>query len=410
MASGRIVTGLDIGTTKVSTVIAEISADDRFSIIGIGDSPSYGLRGGNLVDLEATVEAIRVSVQRAETMAGVDVRGVYAGVAGDHIQSTNSRGVIAISGTENEVTHADVDRVVEAARTIALPSNREILHVLPQEFVIDDQTGIREPVGMSGVRLEAEVHMITSSSTAVRNIERAIERAGYRVDAFGAEPLASAWSVLERDERRLGVVMLDIGAGTTDVVVYFDDSVHHTAVITMGGSQITNDIAIGLRSPLDAAEEIKITRGCALGALVHQDEAIEIPGVGGRAVRTVSRHVLAAIIEPRVEEILTLARKEVEKLQGMEILAAGIVLTGGSAALDGIGEMAEQVFEMPVRIGVPLDITTMSDIAVDPRYATGIGLAQFGATQRPTRGGSANWRRESSGWRSWVKSHVRFLG
>jgi len=410
MASGRIVTGLDIASTKVSTVIAEVSAEDQFSIIGIGDSPSYGLRGGNLVDLEATVEAIRASVQRAETMAGVQVRGVYAGVAGDHIQSSNSRGVIAISGTDNEVTSADVDRVVEAARTIALPSNREILHVLPQEFIIDDQTGIREPVGMSGVRLEAEVHMITGSSTAVRNIERAIERAGYKVEAFGAEPMASAWSVLERDERRLGVVLLDIGAGTTDVVVYFDDSVHHTAVITMGGAQITNDIAIGLRTPLEAAEAIKIAKGCAMGALLGQDEQIEIPGVGGRAVRSVSRHVLAAIIEPRVEEILTLARKEVEKLQGMEILAAGIVLTGGTAALTGIGEMAEQVFEMPVRIGVPLDVTTMSDIAVDPRYATGVGLAQFGATQRPSASGSAIWRRESGGWRDWIKSHVRFLG
>ncbi len=409
MPAGRIVTGLDIGTTKVCTVIAECMADDSLSIIGIGESQSFGLRGGNLVDLEATVEAIQAAVSSAEQMAGVQVREVIAGVAGDHIRSNNSRGVIAISGRESEVTPADVQRVVEAARTIAIPSNRDILHVLPQEFIVDDQTGIRDPVGMSGVRLEAEVHMITASATAVRNIGRAISRAGLQVAALVAEPMASAWSVLERDEQRLGVVLLDIGAGTTDVVVYFDDSGHHTAVITMGGAQITNDIAIGLRTPLDAAEQIKITKGYALSALIQQDETIEIPGVGGRAIRAVSRHVLAAIIEPRVEEILSLARKEVEKLQGMEILAAGIVLTGGSATLRGIGEMAEQVFEMPVRIGVPLGVATMTDLAVDPRYATCVGLTKFGVEHRLPAGKTANWRRES-GWRDWIKSHMPFLG
>lgn len=408
MSASHIVTGLDVGTTKVAVVIAEAADDGELSILGIGEAPSFGLRGGNLVDLEATVEAIRAAVDQAEQMAGVSVRGVYAAVAGDHIRSINSRGVIAISGRESEVSHEDVHRVVEAARTVAIPSTRDILHVIPQEFIVDDQTGIRDPLGMSGVRLEAEVHIITASASAVRNIGKAIARAGCRVDGFVAEPMSSAWSVLEEDERRLGVVLLDIGAGTTDVVVYFDNSVHHTAVITMGGAQITNDIAIGLRTPLDAAEEIKISEGCAMASLVEQDEAIEIPGVGGRAARTVSRHVLAAIIEPRVEEILTLSRAEIERLQGIEILAAGIVVTGGTAALRGVAEMAEQVFEMPVRTGIPLGVGGMSDLAADPRYATCIGLARFGVSQRQGAGSSAAWRR-SNGLREWVRAHVPFL-
>ncbi len=408
MAASRIVTGLDIGTTKVCAVIAEAADPGELALIGIGRSPSFGLRGGNVVDLEATVEAVTGAIGHAEQMAGVRARSIYASIAGDHIRSINSRGVIAISGRESEVSPEDVQRVIEAARTVAIPSTRDILHVIPQEFVVDDQTGIREPVGMSGVRLEAEVHIITASATAVRNIGKAIGRAGYEVRALVAEPMASAYSVLEEDERRLGVVLLDIGAGTTDVVVYYGDSVHHTAVIPMGGSQITNDIAIGLRTPLEAAEQIKLAEGCALATLVQRDEAIEIPGVGGRAARAVSRHVLAAIIEPRVEEILTLARSEVERLQGMDILAAGIVVTGGTAMLRGVAEMAEQVFEMPARIGVPLNMGAMSDMAVDPRLATCVGLAQFGAGQRPM-GGAAAWRRDSK-VRSWLKAHVPFLG
>lgn len=409
MSGHRIVTGLDIGTTKIAALIAEPSPDGDLAVLGIGESPSYGLRGGNLVDLEATVEAIRHAVGHAERMAGVAVKGVYASVAGDHIRSTNSRGVIAISGRASEVSAEDVERVVEAARTVAIPSTRDILHVIPQEFVVDDQTGIRDPIGMSGVRLEAEVHIITASSTAVRNVGKAISRAGYRVDGLVAEPMASAWSVLEEDERRLGVILLDIGAGTTDVVVYFDDSVHHTAVITMGGAQVTNDIAIGLRTPLEAAEEIKLSQGCAMAGLVRKDEAIEIPGVGGRPARTVSRHVLAAIIEPRVEEILTHARSEVERLQGMEILAAGIVVTGGTALLRGALEMAEQVFEMPVRIGVPLGVSGMRDLAVEPRYATCAGLARYGNGQREGSSDAALWGR-GSGLREWVRAHVPFLG
>ncbi len=409
MAASQIVTGLDVGTTKVAAVIAEGLENGDLSILGVAESPSLGLRGGSLVDLEATVEAIRAAVSQVEQMAGVRGRGVFAGVAGDHIRSINSRGVIAVSGRESEVSCDDVQRVVDAARTVAIPSTRDVLHVIPQEFVVDDQTGIRDPVGMSGVRLEAEVHIITASATAVRNVAKAIDRAGYKVIGLVAEPMASAWSVLEEDERRLGVVLLDIGAGTTDVVVYFDNSVHHTAVLTMGGAQITNDIAVGLRTPLDAAEQIKLQLGCAMASLVEQDETIEIPGVGGRASRTVSRHVLAAIIEPRVEEILSVARAELEQLPGTEILAAGIVVTGGTAALRGVAEMAEQVFEMPARIGVPLGVGAMGDLAVDPRFATCVGLVRFGVTRGQGTGSAVSWGKES-GLREWLRAHVPFMG
>jgi cell division protein FtsA len=409
MASTLIITGLDIGTTKVSAVVAEVAPDGGFSILGIGESPSSGLRQGNLIHLESTIEAVRQAVGQAEKMAGTSIRSVYANIGGDHIRSINSRGVIAVSGRDSEVTQDDIQRVVEAARALAIPSNRAILHVIPQEFIVDDQTGITDPVGMSGVRLEAEVHIITASATAVRNIVKCIERAGCRVEELVAEPLASAWSVLEEDERRLGVVLLDIGAGTTDVAVYFGGSVHHTAVISMGGAQITNDIAIGLRTPLDTAEQIKIEHGCAFSGLLRSEQKIAIPGVGGRESRAVSVHVLAAIIEPRVEEILTFAREEVERLQGNEVLAAGTVVTGGSAGLRGVTELVEQVFEMPTRIGVPFGAGGVADLAAEPRCATGVGLARYGGNRYLQGGAPPRWQ-ISGRWREWVKARVPFFG
>jgi cell division protein FtsA len=408
MASAQLVTGLDVGTTKVCALIAEVTADGGLSILGVGECASSGLRRGNLVNLEATVEAVRTALGQAEQVAGTSVRGVYAGVAGDHIRSINSRGVIAISGREGEVTAEDVQRVVEAARAVAIPSSRAILHVIPQEFLVDDQSGIKDPVGMSGVRLEAEVHIITASATAVRNLVKSIERAESKVVELVASPLASAWSVLEEDERRLGVVMLDIGAGTTDVAVYFDDSVYHTAVISMGGAQITNDIAIGLRTPLDAAEQIKVRYGCALASLVGGEESLEIPGVGGRPVRTVSLQVLAAIIEPRVEEILTLARDEVARLQGADILAAGIVITGGTAGLRGIGELAERVFEMPARVGAPRGAGGIADLAGHTRHATALGLVRYGASRLQRGDGASAWHRRGR-VREWIRSRIPFL-
>jgi len=408
MPSAQLVTGLDVGTTKVCALIAEVMPDGGLSILGVGESASSGLRRGNLVHLEATVEAIRAALGQAEQVAGTSVRGVFASVAGDHIRSINSRGVIAISGRDGEVTREDLQRVVEAARAVAIPSSRAILHVIPQEFLVDDQSGIKDPVGMTGVRLEAEVHIITASSTAVRNLVKSIERAEAKVVELVAAPLASSWSVLEDDERRLGVVLLDIGAGTTDVAVYFDDSVYHTAVISMGGAQITNDIAIGLRTPLDAAEQIKIHHGCALTSLVGSDESLQIPGVGGRPARTVSLQVLAAIIEPRVEEILTLARDEVARLQGVEILAAGIVITGGTAGLRGISELAERVFEMPARVGVPRHASGVADLAQGARHATALGLVRYGASRLYRGDGTSAWHRGGR-WRDWVRAHVPFL-
>lgn len=408
MASAHIVTGLDVGTTKICALIAEATPDGGLSILGVGECSSSGLRRGNLVHLEATVEAVRTALGQAEQVAGTSVRGVYAGVAGDHIRSINSRGVIAISGREGEVTAEDLQRVVEAARAVAIPSSRAILHVIPQEFLVDDQSGIKDPVGMTGVRLEAEVHIITASATAVRNLVKSIERAESKVIEMVASPLASAWSVLEEDERRLGVVMLDIGAGTTDVAVYFDDSVYHTAVISMGGAQITNDIAIGLRTPLDAAEQIKVRYGCALASLLGSEESLEIPGVGGRPARTVSLQVLAAIIEPRVEEILTLARDEVARLQGADILAAGIVLTGGSAGLRGISELAERVFEMPARVGLPRSAGGVADLAGDARHATALGLVRYGASRLQRGEGVSAWHRGGR-VREWLRGRVPFF-
>jgi len=410
MPATRIVCGLDVGTTKVCAVVAEVTVAGELALLGVGESSSHGLRQGNMVDLEATVEAIHGAVARAEQMAGVAIRGVYAGVAGDHLRSINSRGVIAVSGRDNEVTAEDLQRVVEAARALAIPSSRAILHVIPQGFIVDDQAGIQDPVGMSGVRLEAEVHIVTSSSAAVRNLAKAVERAGYRIEELVAVPLASSWAVLEEDERRLGVVLLDIGAGTTDLAVYFDGSVQHTAVISMGGAQITNDIAIGLRTPLEMAEQIKIGQGCACTSLVAHAGAIEIPGVGGRPPRTVGLSVLAAIIEPRVEEILTLARDEIARLQGAEMLAAGVVVTGGTASLRGVAELAEQVFEMPARIGMPRDAQGVADLAGDPRYATGLGLVRYGASQLGRTNGSAGWQRAPARWRDWLRAHAPFGG
>ncbi|MCK4414314.1 MAG: cell division protein FtsA [Candidatus Eisenbacteria sp.] len=409
MSAAQIVTGLDIGTTKVCAVIAEAAASGEIALLGVGETPCAGLRQGNLVDLEATVEAVHGALSQAEQMAGTSVRGVYAGMAGDHLRSINSRGVIAVSGRDNEVTADDLQRVVEAARALAIPSSRAILHVIPQEFLVDDQAGIKDPIGMSGVRLEAEVHIITASATAVRNLAKAVERAGYRIHELVAVPLASAWSVLEEDERRLGVVLLDIGAGTTDLAVYFGGSVHHTAVISMGGAQITNDIAIGLRTPLDAAEQIKVTHGCALTRLVDNAGRLEIPGVGGRTPRMVSLPVLAAITEPRVEEILVLAREEIARLPGTDVLAAGIVITGGTARLRGIAELAEGVFEMPARIGWPQGTRGVADLADDPRYATSLGLVHYGTTQQLRVNGAVGWPKAAR-WREWIRARVPFLG
>jgi cell division protein FtsA len=382
MAQGtRTFVGLDIGTTKISCIIAETAAAGEINIVGVGNAPSEGLRRGVVVDLEKTVASIQRAVDEAERMAGVPVKGVFAGIAGDHIRSINGRGVIAVSRKDNEIGPADVERVVEAAKAIAIPMDREIIHVIPQEFIVDDQDGIKDPVGMSGVRLEAEVHIITGAVTSAKNICRSIQRAGLKVHDLVLEPLASSHAVLGSDERDLGVVLLDLGGGTTDVAVFFEGSIRHTAIVPCGGANVTNDIAIGLRTPIDKAEQIKIQHGCALASLVSSSDLVTVPGVGGRTDREISRHVLASMIEPRMEEIFSMVNREVKRNHFAELLGGGVVLTGGTSLMPGMVELAEQVFEMPVRLGAPGGLGGLGANVADPRYSTGVGLVLHGAQE-----------------------------
>ena len=329
MAGENIIVGLDIGTTKVAAIIAEWDGSEKPRLIGIGTSPSEGLRRGVVINLEKTVESIASAVEDAEMVAGVKADSVFAGIAGDHIRSINSRGVIAVARSDREITSTDVDKVIEAAKTVALPMDREIIHVLPQEFTVDDQPGIKDPLGMVGVRLETEVHIVTGAVTAAQNIYRAVKKAGLEVEDLVLQPLASSYALLSPDEKELGVAVLDIGGGTTDFAIFFDGSIRHTGVVGMGGKNVTNDLAIGLRTPVDQAEEIKKVYGSAMTSLVDSDEMIEVPAVGGGDPKHISRNVLAAIIEPRMEEIFSLALQEMKKSNYCDLLATGIVLTGG---------------------------------------------------------------------------------
>ena len=379
MAKGNpMIVGLDLGTTKIATIVAEVDPENNLRVVGVGTSPSDGLRRGVVVNLDKTVQSIVKAVEEAELMAGVKVEAVYAGIAGDHIRSINSKGVIAVSRQGNEITKQDVERVIEQAKAVAIPMDREIIHVIPQDFIVDDQHGIRDPVGMSGVRLEAEVHIVTGAVTSAQNIYKSIERAGLRVIDLVLQPLASSLSVLNSDERELGTALLDIGGGTTDLALFFEGSIRHTAVIGLGGNNVTNDIAIGLRTPAAQAELLKKKQGCAMQALVKQDEIIKVPGVGGREEREVSRQVLASIIEPRMEEIFSLSQREIKRTDYADLLAAGVVLTGGTASMQGMAELAEQIFNLPVRIGYPQGVGGLVDSVKDPIHATGVGLVLYG--------------------------------
>ena len=387
----NIIVGLDIGTTKICAIVGEIKEEGRIDIIGIGSHPSRGLRKGVVVNIESTVESIKKAVEEAELMAGVEINAVYTGIAGNHIKSFNSRGVIAIK--DREISKSDVERVLDAARAVAIPMDREILHVLPQEFTIDDQDGIKEPLGMSGVRLEAEVHVITGAVTSAQNIVKSCNRAGLDVLDIVLEPLASSYSVLSQDEKELGVAVVDVGGGTTDLAIFVEGGIWHTAVLGIGGNHLTNDIAVGLRTPSAEAEKIKRKYGCALTALVRDDETIEVASVGGRPPRVLSRQVLSEIIEPRVEEIFGLVLKEIRKTGFEERVASGVVITGGSSIMEGMPEAAEQVMELPARRGLPMNIGGLVDIVNSPMYATGVGLVLFGAQQA----GTGNIRRISGG-------------
>lgn len=378
-----MIVGLDIGTSKVVAIVAEVDADGSVEIVGIGSHPSRGLKKGVVVNIESTVQSIQRAVEEAELMAGCQIHSVYAGIAGSHIRSINSHGIVAIR--DHEVAQGDVDRVIEAAKAVAIPADQKILHVLPQEFIIDDQEGIKEPVGMSGVRLEARVHLVSGAVSAAQNIIKCVKRCGLEVDDIILEQLASSYAVLTDDEKDLGVCIVDIGGGTTDIAVFTDGAIRHTAVIPIAGDQITNDIAVALRTPTQYAEEIKIKYACALTQLASADETIEVPSVGDRPPRRLARQTLAEVVEPRVEELLTLVQGELQRSGYEAMLAAGVVLTGGSARMEGIVELAEEVFHMPVRVGVPQNVRGLAEVVRNPIYSTGVGLLHFGSRNRNVR-------------------------
>jgi len=366
-----LIVGLDIGTTKTCAIVGEVT-DDGVSVVGIGSSPSRGLRKGVVVNIENTVESVKKAVEEAELMAGCEITSVYAGIAGHHIKGINSRGIVAIK--DREVTPADVKRVIEAAQQVAIPSDREVIHVIPQEFVVDDQDGVKDPIGMSGVRLEVKVHIVTAATTSAQNIIKCCNRAGLTVHEIMLEQLAGSEAVLGHDEKELGVVMVDIGGGTTDIAIFINGSVVHTCILPLGGNNLTNDVAVGLRTPANEAERIKQKYGCVLTSLVQKEETIEVPSVGGRNPRVLSRQILSEIMEPRIEEIYHLIHQEVQRSGFEDRIAAGIVLTGGCALLEGMPELAEQVFNMPVRRGVPRGVGGLVDVVKSPMYATAVGL------------------------------------
>lgn len=379
----NLIVGLDIGTSKVVAIVGEITADNEVEIIGLGSHPSRGLKKGVVVNIESTVQSIQRAVEEAELMSGCQIHSVYAGIAGSHIRSLNSHGIVAIR--DKEVTSADVDRVIDAARAVAIPADQKILHILPQEFVIDTQEGIREPIGMSGVRLEAKVHMVTGAVSAAQNIIKCVRRCGLEVDDIILEQLASSHSVLTEDEKELGVCLVDIGGGTTDLAVFTEGAIRHTAVIPIAGDQVTNDIAVALRTPTQYAEEIKIKYACALTQLASADETIEVPSVGDRPTRRLARQTLAEVVEPRYEELFTLIQTELRRSGFEDLCAAGIVLTGGSSKMEGAAELAEEIFHMPVRQGSPQYVTGLVDVVRNPIYSTGVGLLLFGYQNRSMR-------------------------
>ncbi len=380
----NLIIGLDIGTSKVVAIVGEVRSDGGIEIIGIGSHPSRGLKKGVVVNIESTVQSIQRAVEEAELMAGCEIHSVYAGIAGSHIRSLNSHGIVAIK--DKEVTQGDVERVIDAARAVAIPADQKILHILPQEFIIDEQEGIRDPIGMSGVRLEARVHMVTGAVSAAQNIVKCIRRCGLEADDLILEQLASSYSVLSEDEKELGVCLVDIGGGTTDIAVFTGGAIRHTAVIPIAGDQVTNDIAVALRTPTQHAEEIKIKYACALTQLATSDETIEVPSIGDRPPRRLSRQTLAEVVEPRYEELMTLIQAELRRSGFEDVIAGGVVLTGGSSKMEGVIDLAEEVFHMPVRLGVPQYISGLSDVVRNPIYSTGVGLLQFGQRNRAQGG------------------------
>jgi len=384
-AEDNIIVGLDIGTSKVVAIVGDINPDGSLDIVGIGSHRSRGLKKGTVVNIEATVESIQRAIEEAELMAGCQIQSVYAGIAGSHIRSMNSHGIVAIR--DGEVMRADIERVIDAAKAVAIPADQKVLHILPQEYIIDSQEGVKEPLGMSGVRLETKVHLITCAINAVQNIEKCIKHCGLETEEIILEQLASSYSVLTEDEKELGVCLVDIGGGTTDIAIFTEGAIRHTGVIPIAGDQVTHDIAMALRTPTDNAEEIKIKYACALTQLASAEDVIRVPSVGDRPPRELSRQALAEVVEPRYAELFTLVQNELERSGYSSLLAAGIVLTGGTSKMEGVVDLAEEIFHSPVRIGAPHNVKGLADIVKNPIYSTGVGLLLYGLKQNLEKGG-----------------------
>jgi cell division protein FtsA len=402
----KLIVGLDIGTSKVVAIVGEIGLDGSIEIVGIGSNPSKGMKKGVVVNIESTVQSIQRAVEEAELMAGCQIHSVYVGIAGSHIRSLNSHGIVAIK--DKEVYRADLERVIDAAQAVAIPADQKILHILPQEYVIDNQEGIKEPLGMSGVRLEAKVHLVTCAVNAAQNIEKCIRRCGLEVEEIILEQLASSYSVLTDDERELGVCMVDIGGGTTDIAIFTEGSIRHTGVIPIAGDQVTNDIAMALRTPTQHAEEIKIKYACALTQLAGADDAIKVPSVGDRPPRDLSRQSLAEVVEPRYDELFTLVQAELRRSGYEDMVPAGIVLTGGTSKMEGVVELAEEIFHMPVRVGYPQTVRGLNDIVRNPIYATSVGLLQYGNLHRPENASGSSAKASGSSEGLWGKTKSWF--
>jgi len=376
--------GLDIGTTKVCTIIGQYNENGILEITGVGTTPSRGLRRGVVINIESTVKSVLKAVEAAEMMSGVEIHDVYTGIAGGHIEGINSRGVVAVTGRNREITKEDIDRVIDAARAIVIPMDREVLHVIPQEFIVDEQGGIKNPLGMIGVRLESEVHIITGAVTSAQNIVRCVNRAGFKVNDIVLEPLASSKAVLSDDERELGALLIDLGGGTTDILVYLEGAPYHTGVLSLGGDQVTNDLSIILKTPMESAEQIKCNSGSCTMSLIEAEEKVVIPGVGGRPPRRIPRKQLVEIIQPRMAEIFGMVKEQIEKKGYLKLLGGGVVITGGGSLLPGTSELASEIFGLPARIGYPIKLGGLVEEYYNPMFATGVGLVLYGASHNGT--------------------------
>jgi cell division protein FtsA len=397
MDEEKIFIGLDIGTTKIAAVVARIDEYGTLNIAGVGTSASQGLRRGVVINIEKTVNSIKRAIEQAQLMSGCHIENIHAGIAGDHIRSINSKGVIAVSGRDRIINQNDVERVIDAAKAIALPMDREVIHILPQEFIVDEQDGIKNPIGMAGTRLECEVHIVTAAASSVQNIVNCVQQAGYNVDEIVLEPYASSLAVLDKDELDLGVAVMDIGGGTTDIAVFLDGGIRYTSVLGLGGEHVTSDLSHGLRTPMDQAEDIKRKYGCAMQSLISEDDLIVVPGIAGRAPREIAKSVLCAIIEPRMEEMFSLALRELEKSDVYDSLGAGVVLTGGASLLPGSVELAERVLGLPTKVGYPIVSGGLVETVKSPIFATSVGLIKYAmarqtdsSTKRKPSGGIKN--------------------